>query len=83
MTTCNRTASVAIHACLSPTGKKEALDFVLGGLIGGLSGFMSDAHKQRMHNETKAAGSSAGPTNTGESIAVTCWPLHDMMAALG
>jgi hypothetical protein len=83
MSRSNRTASAAINACLSPTGKREVLDFALGGFLGGLSGFMSEAHKQRMQGEIQAAGNTADPTNTGKTISVTCWPLHEMMAALG
>ncbi|WIA16431.1 hypothetical protein OEZ85_013119 [Tetradesmus obliquus] len=79
----NRTASTAINACLSPSGKREVLDFALGGFLGGLTGYMSEAHDHRMKSEIKAAGDAAGPTNTGRTVSVTCWPLHEMMAALG
>jgi hypothetical protein len=82
MSNCNRTQSIAINACLSPSGKQEKLEFALGGFIGGLTGFMSESHKQRMRNEVQAAGASQ-PDNTGKTVGVTCWPLHEMMAALG
>ncbi|WIA36627.1 hypothetical protein OEZ86_007914 [Tetradesmus obliquus] len=83
MSSSNRTASRAINACLSPSGKREVLDFALGGFLGGLTGYMSEAHDHRMKSEIKAAGDAAGPTNTGKTVSVTCWPLHEMMAALG
>ncbi|WIA43726.1 hypothetical protein OEZ86_010152 [Tetradesmus obliquus] len=83
--TSNRTASLAINACLSPTGKHEELEFLLGGFLGGLAAFMPEYHKQRMRNEIQAAGGeqAAGPTNTGKTVNITCWPLHEIMAALG
>jgi hypothetical protein len=82
----NRTASRAINACLSPTGQHEQLEFILGDAIGGLSSYMSESHKQRIQNEiagTPGGEAAAGPTNTGKTVSVDCWPLHAMMAALG
>lgn len=80
----NRTSSRAINACLSPTGQHTQLDFILGDSIGGLSGYMSAAHKNRIYSEIASTpGGDPGPTNSGEKIKVECWSLAAMMAVLG
>lgn len=80
----NRTSSHAINACLSPTGQHTQLGFILGDSIGGLSGYMSEAHKNRIYREIASTpGGDPGPTNSGEKLKVECWSLNAMMSVLG
>lgn len=56
--------------------------FIMAEYIGGLTDHMSNNHKNRIDTERSRA-SQLGPSNTGELVKVDCWPLHEMMQALG
>jgi FkbM family methyltransferase len=66
--------SFLLNACLSPTKKAMYIPFRVGGVLGALSGYMSDIHSERMD---KAQG------HRNETILVQCFPMYSILRAIG
>jgi hypothetical protein len=83
----NRTNSVAINACVSPSAQPSVLPFRAAGPLSGLLQHMSNEHLQRITLDVQqgrewVTGSNAA-ADAVQDLRVSCWPLHSLLEPLG